>query len=431
MLLSVDVKEISTNPLTSPLEESSFYNMHGNRYIPMSFFDSISDARTQLREKSLISLELQAELAEFLKSPRSVVAYQHFINVYGGRKLFGDEKAERGVWLHQQISNLVGTAPTYYVTQDMSEMIKMAAEEMPSEGLSPTIIPSEKGFLVFANPLPINGPPGNENVDVVPGASEDGQIVKVAALAWEQGMVRSADGPDLVPGIQYYLFSTAHDLAVVNNRIEAAKLAAELGVPIVEPLTVEGAQDVFVTEVDVKQGNGPLPIYDFSGWSYGRPWNEVPYTDPAGVRNSLEGAPGELIGEVIDGVQQVHPVVDQARRYLLATWLMLSQTVTTLQTEAPPRYLRRRASRFMPETGDIVIIRLRKEVTEGDSKNVYHPDDEDVPWYNHRFLVRGHWKRQRFGPGGADRKLIWVSPFIKGPADAPLVLKDKIYALEQ
>lgn len=38
-----------------------------------------------------------------------------------------------------------------------------------------------------------------------------------------------------------------------------------------------------------------------------------------------------------------------------------------------------------------------------------------------RFVVRGHWKQQAYGPGRAERKMIFVEPYWKGPADAPAV----------
>jgi hypothetical protein len=38
-----------------------------------------------------------------------------------------------------------------------------------------------------------------------------------------------------------------------------------------------------------------------------------------------------------------------------------------------------------------------------------------------RFVVRGHWKQQPHGPGRSERKMIFVEPYWKGPADAPAV----------
>jgi len=36
-------------------------------------------------------------------------------------------------------------------------------------------------------------------------------------------------------------------------------------------------------------------------------------------------------------------------------------------------------------------------------------------------LVAGHWKRQAYGPGRIDRKVIWIEPYWRGPEDAPVL----------
>jgi len=38
-------------------------------------------------------------------------------------------------------------------------------------------------------------------------------------------------------------------------------------------------------------------------------------------------------------------------------------------------------------------------------------------------LVRGHWKRQPFGPGQAERKWIHLEPYWRGPEEAPVVVR--------
>jgi len=43
-----------------------------------------------------------------------------------------------------------------------------------------------------------------------------------------------------------------------------------------------------------------------------------------------------------------------------------------------------------------------------------------------RFIVSGHWRNQRCGPGNKYTRTIWISPHIKGPEDAPLVISSKV-----
>jgi hypothetical protein len=40
-----------------------------------------------------------------------------------------------------------------------------------------------------------------------------------------------------------------------------------------------------------------------------------------------------------------------------------------------------------------------------------------------RFIVRGHWKRQPYGPEESLRKLIFIKPYFKGPDMAELINK--------
>lgn len=40
-----------------------------------------------------------------------------------------------------------------------------------------------------------------------------------------------------------------------------------------------------------------------------------------------------------------------------------------------------------------------------------------------RFMVRGHWRRQPYGPEGQERKLIWIRPYYKGPDLAATINK--------
>ena len=40
-----------------------------------------------------------------------------------------------------------------------------------------------------------------------------------------------------------------------------------------------------------------------------------------------------------------------------------------------------------------------------------------------RFMVRGHWRQQPHGPGGRERKLLWIRPHYKGPDLAAVINK--------
>lgn len=46
--------------------------------------------------------------------------------------------------------------------------------------------------------------------------------------------------------------------------------------------------------------------------------------------------------------------------------------------------------------------------------------------YTHRWIVRGHWRQQPYGPGRTLRRPTWLASYIKGPAGAPLLIKDTV-----
>lgn len=395
------------------------------RHIPMAYYDSIADARKTLRENSLISLELQLQLLEWLERRASVPAYQQFMTTYGHRKI--DDEGTRqmlGEFLHRQVKDVAASGSAHYVSANMCEVIKHAAVDMPASGLKPSDLTTDTGWLTFEHPIPL-----------FMGTTE----VRISAIAWQVGTIRRAplsDDPTgagnasqgtLVPGVTYYLFQTAHDAAVVKNLMEESAGSEER-----------------VTEEEMRRLNGPLTIFDFSGWAYSTPWNSVPDEEMAGWADE-------------EGVQYCHPIVDQARRLLLATWRMFRQKkIVHRDINGPTRILRKRGHRvgYEPENGDIVIIRMRTEVYRGlQQKTKEAGEGDDTSWYRCQFLVRGHWHGYWTGPRAHcdEHNLVdvpdsddlictkcgrtltenYLLPYPKGNPNGPLVLKDQIFGLER
>ena len=95
---------------------------------------------------------------------------------------------------------------------------------------------------------------------------------------------------------------------------------------------------------------------------------------------------------------------------------------------AEPRRLDARTGRGIAPTtrtdDEVTIIDLRPMRQETTPRD---PDDEGDPGrYRHRWIVRGHWAMQPYGPSNALRKVIWRESYIKGPAGAPLLTSEKV-----
>lgn len=114
-----------------------------------------------------------------------------------------------------------------------------------------------------------------------------------------------------------------------------------------------------------------------------------------------------------------------------ATALRLLDAVNVeLQEVQLPRQARRRAEREGAQPALEVMIR------SGSGSGSSTVPASEVDW-QHRWTVRGHWKRFTRGPiydanprrrideGGVSCVKVWCPPFVKGPEDKPLVLKSR------
>lgn len=116
---------------------------------------------------------------------------------------------------------------------------------------------------------------------------------------------------------------------------------------------------------------------------------------------------------------------DRLTRYLVTTWLLASQP-TVGRTYSQAASLRRAYAKHLDLPMTITTATLRtiaRSTDESDEETVTGSSHDS---YSHRFLVRGHWRDQACGPKRSMRKPTWVVPYIKGPEDKPLVVKDKV-----
>lgn len=107
---------------------------------------------------------------------------------------------------------------------------------------------------------------------------------------------------------------------------------------------------------------------------------------------------------------------------LRAAWAFMRQKLAATTTEAVDRAERRRCARLdLPQ--EVNVVRVRKHLRTTDD----NPGTCDVEW-SHRWLVAGHWRQQPCGPGLRGRRPTWISGYVKGPEDKPLVIKDRVTA---
>jgi hypothetical protein len=111
---------------------------------------------------------------------------------------------------------------------------------------------------------------------------------------------------------------------------------------------------------------------------------------------------------------------------LRAAWSLFNEpvetevTATTVQAGTVVVGKRRKA---VEQEVSVIDIRQQRIVRTGPVA------DSDPIERDHRWAVRGHWRNQPFGPGRAQRRRIWIEPYIAGPEDKPLKARPVVMVL--
>jgi hypothetical protein len=165
------------------------------------------------------------------------------------------------------------------------------------------------------------------------------------------------------------------------------------------------------SDADVITNCGPLAFMHAAAF----PWSEVTH----GWGTVSETAPDEEISAAS---------VEQAERAMIATWLLMGQTLTRSEDVRPPRAAQRRLARAGADPLTVVRytdLRRVRAVTGDD-----HAQQDASSRYEHQWVVRGHW-RQHWFPSRQDHRPIWIDPHIKGPDGAPLLGGDRVQLLRR
>lgn len=109
---------------------------------------------------------------------------------------------------------------------------------------------------------------------------------------------------------------------------------------------------------------------------------------------------------------------------LRVVWALSAEPHICEEKPAKPDMAHPLPQRFDPEIRKVKMLVLRENLhRSGESAD----DDERVRReYSHRFIVRGFWRNQAYGPNHSLRRRQRVPPFVKGPSDKPLICKETV-----
>ena len=119
---------------------------------------------------------------------------------------------------------------------------------------------------------------------------------------------------------------------------------------------------------------------------------------------------------------------DFTQRYMFAFWRLAAQGTTTTARPTEADDDRQPTNRGGSSSGepDVRVIRLTNPATTG--RELEGKPAAGTRTYHHRWPVRMHKVRQWY-PSLQQHRVIWRGPYIKGPADAPLLVSEKAYRI--
>lgn len=112
------------------------------------------------------------------------------------------------------------------------------------------------------------------------------------------------------------------------------------------------------------------------------------------------------------------------RNVLRSFWALAEQRIAVVADALPQRHVRRQLERagspLATSTVRVVTLRRHEERAE--------PGQSSPVDWTHRWIVNGFWRNQWL-PSRGEHRLQWISPYVKGPADKPLVVKKTVNVL--
>lgn len=299
------------------------------------------------------------------------------------------DRTDTGREVTARMQAAVSTGYTFYVSPHMEALVTAAAEGLPeNDRLEADDLPTPQGFLWI--------PGGLTLLDV------RGRVLKYNAALWT-----TYNGQVFV-----WWLTDKYDPVDMTN-LQLRETAPPQYWATLPQLTPNGENRVRFGELLPKSINQTKVI-------------------PPEYRQSMEWNPeaGGLVFYSEYGMDQgelaewMTPTIgpDSTFRWLLACWRLMQQSVTRLDDETMPRQLRKLGQRAGIPNDVVTVINLRSTPTRGDGTTL-------VEW-SHRWLRRGHWRRQPYKIDGEwVRKTIWIHPTVCGPEGKPLVIKDHVYNL--
>lgn len=345
----------------------------------------------------------------------------------------GTKKVMGTYWSEKQLRasvllqiEMVEKGDLYWVGEEMCDLLFGTADSVPDDVLgSDLTFPARCGFLVFSRTW--NG---------LDAYDTNNSNVKVDAIAWirtptNMPISRNRIGAD----------GTGRAAAVVGGSTELVDTLTIAfyrsidwdGPPVEHELLLAkmmNAEADATRSVRIRSDGALGPVLTGRSWvPLGRstwPINDR-IDDPVTQANEniQEDGGDDRLVSIQQQLQEARSAVEDRRLIAALFTLLASHSIARVSETHPDRASMRREARAGGHKGApsaVKVVYLRRPASEESGEGEHSGN------YSHRWVVNSHWRNQPYGPGRAKRRLTLIGPYVKGPEDKPLVVKETVKA---
>jgi len=330
-------------------------------------------------------LDMQADLIDRFKQPyfRQIVKYT--LNV--------DDK-KRSDQIVNVMEKHVQNAYAYHVNADMSDLVMHAAHMLEDDDLADlSLPPTQIGIVRFDKALPLR--------------DARGKTMMIHWMTWGPGTY------EVNGKYESGIMSTCWNDLEEPDEVALAMFDLDSKTNVAE-FVKSGLHTRALQEKHLRDFKHEMGRWSVIGTSMLFPGDKL-----GGEYITVD----EGYAEQIEASGDTPYAFTNTDRYLHALWLLMNQTITTVEDETPSAAFRKRATKKNLPASRVTVIKLRR--TSGSQRA---EGESHVEW-SHRWITRGHWRWQPCGTRREERRRIWINSYVKGPEGKPLVVTDKVYSL--
>jgi hypothetical protein len=293
-------------------------------------------------------------------------------------------------------------ADLYVITPPMLAVVAAAAQTLRYSDLSllrDDDLPGPAGLLVLPHPLRLRLPTG----------SIDEAQAYTWRLPWRIPLPQDQDfaGSEL-PAVRMSAYTSARR-ANPDFRREVRRLGTAL-----PPILLDTIWSLPLHPATPAQQHDQQRLETQLRWLNNRYWAQEIKTQTAAGETAADYIPGSTIDDDADGTF--------GARFLYAFWRMCEQQIAAVTTAQTGHAARKTAAKAKVPA-DVRVVALRRTSSPPAGPGQYRHTE-----WHHQWVVRMH-KVNQWYPSLGQHRVRFRGPYIKGPADKPLLTGDVVKGL--